>query len=296
VSGRTNDAGLPNFLVIGAMKAGTTSLFHYLQAHPQVYLSPLKEVDFFAVGANWWRGVEWYRKQFQKAPANAIAVGEASTIYTRYPEHPGVAERIASLLPEARLIYVLRDPIERIRSHYQHRVLIGAERSPIEVAVRENPSYVDCSRYALQLQQYLPYFSRNQILLVTSEDLRGDRANTMVTIFGFLDVRSDFVPHVLDQEFYRTEQREAYPSYVWAIRRLAKHHIPASKRAKEFVDAVLPRTIGRLKTSERPRGAERASEMVTDELRSELVDRLRDDVRSLRTYLPDNDFTGWGIA
>jgi hypothetical protein len=294
VSGPTHPAGLPNFLVIGAMKAGTTSLFHYLNAHPQVYLSPLKEVDFFAEGGNWRRGVDWYRKQFEGAPSAAVAVGEASTIYTRYPEHRGVAERIASLLPEVRLIYVLRDPIERIRSHYQHRVMIGAERCPIEEAVRQDPSYVDCSRYALQLQQYLPLFDRERMLLLTSEDLRDDRLDTVARAFAFLGVRSDFVPDVLDREFYRTDERQRYPSYVWTVRRLVKQHFPASKRTKELVDAALPRTIGRLKTGTRPRPA--TSGIVNDELRSELEDLLRDDVRTLRTYVSDGDLSGWGIA
>ena len=138
-------ARLPNFIVIGAMKSGTTSLFHYLQAHPQVFMSPLKEVEFFVEEKNWRRGMDWYRAQFAGASPGALAIGEASTAYTKYPEYPGVPERIASSLPDARLIYILRDPIERIRSHYQHRVLSGAEREPLERAVLNDERYMNLS-------------------------------------------------------------------------------------------------------------------------------------------------------
>ena len=116
---------LPSFLVIGAMKAGTTSLYHYLHAHPQVFMPSIKELDFFVAGGNWGRGLHWYQKQFAGAGPGAVAVGEASTMYTKYPSVDGVPERIAAHLPEVRLVYVVRDPIDRIRSHYRHRVAVG---------------------------------------------------------------------------------------------------------------------------------------------------------------------------
>jgi hypothetical protein len=202
---------MPNFIVIGAMKSGTTSLFHYLQAHPQAYLSPLKEVEFFVEEKNWKRGFDWYRAQFAGADPEAIAIGEASTAYTKYPEYDGVPERIATHIPEARLIYVVRDPIERIRSHFQHRVLAGAERRPVEVAVLEDPRYLHCSSYAMQLERYLPHFERDQLMIVRSEDLRSARLETMRSIYGFLGIDPDLVPDTLEREFYRSEERATYP-------------------------------------------------------------------------------------
>jgi len=287
---------LPNFLVIGAMKSGTTSLFHYLQAHPQVFMSPLKEVDFFAASGNWGRGLDWYRRQFDGAGRDVVAIGEASTSYSKYPEYEGVPERIAETLPGVRLIYVVRDPIERIRSHYQHRSLVGAEREPLEVAVLGDPRYVDCSRYAFQIERYMKVFPRESLLVVSSEDLRFRRAQTIRRIYGFLGVDEGHVPETLDREFYRTDERAGYPPFVWWLRRKVKRYVPAGKRAKELIDHVLPSSLGRVKSHPGPETeAEETVFAIPDDVRRRLEDRLRDDVKALYAYMPEG-FDGWQIA
>jgi Sulfotransferase domain len=285
---------LPTFIVIGAMKTGTTSLFHYLRAHPQVFMSPLKEVDFFIEEGNWFRGLDWYRKQFAGAGDDAIAVGEASTAYTKVPEFMGVPDRIADCIPDTRLIYLIRDPIDRIRSHYQHRALIGAERSPFDDAVINDPRYVDCSRYALQIDQYLDRFPRERILIVTSEALRSDRAPTMRQVYRFLGVDEAFVSESFDREFYRTEERASYPPFVWWIRRTVKRYVPAGKRAKELIDRLAPASLQRVRASQ-PVVPPAAACTVSESIRARLEDLLRDDVGKLRSYLPEG-FDGWGIG
>jgi hypothetical protein len=283
---------LPSFLIIGAMKAGTTSLFHYLGAHPQVFMSPRKEVDFFVEEKNWGRGLDWYRRQFTGAGPTALAVGEASPSYSKYPAHAGVSERISSCLPGARLIYLLRDPIERIRSHYEHGVITRSERDPIDAAVVRDPSYVDCSRYALQIEQYLNWFPRDSLLLVTSEDLRSSRGSTMRRIYQFLQVDPDFLPASLGRDYYTTEEHAGYPGYAWWIRRLVKRHLPIGGRAKQFIDRVVPRSVGSLQPAAPP---SRPAASISEDLRLRLQDLLRDDVKALRAYMPDG-FDGWGIA
>jgi len=285
---------LPGFLVIGAMKSGTTSLFHYLADHPQIHMSPLKEVDFFIREGNWGRGVDWYRRQFSGASRETMAIGEASTSYTKFPEFSGVPERIASTLPDVRLIYVVRDPIERIRSHYQHRVLIGAERAPLDVAVVEDSRYVDCSRYAFQLEQYRDFVDPRRMLVVTSDSLRSERESTMRGIYGFLGVDPNVRPGTLDREFYRTEERAAYPPLVWWIRRTVKRYVPSGKRAKELIDLIAPTSLRRL-----PRRSAAAATAppptLSEDVRRRLAGWLQDDVEGLRRYLPES-FDGWGIA
>src|SRR4051812_36085465 len=98
---------LPNLIIIGAARAGTTSLYHYLRSHPEIWMSPEKELYFFVEDHNWKRGIEWYERHF---PAGTPVRGEASTFYTHFPIRPGVPERIAALLPSAKLIYLVRDP------------------------------------------------------------------------------------------------------------------------------------------------------------------------------------------
>ncbi len=163
---------LPDFLLIGAMKCGTTSLYHYLRDHPQIFMPSIKAPEFFAEEGNWGRGIGWYRRQFEGAAPGVVAIGEASNVYTKYPRYRGVPARIADHIPYARLVYVVRDPIDRIRSHYQTRLTEGTERAPIGRAVRENPIYLDYSRYAMQLDRYLDHFPREQLLVITAEDLR----------------------------------------------------------------------------------------------------------------------------
>ena len=287
-------AKLPNFIVIGAMKSGTTSLFHYLQAHPQVFMSPLKEVEFFVEENNWRRGMDWYRAQFAGASPGAVAIGEASTAYTKYPEYQGVPERIATSLPDARLIDVVRDPIERIRSHYQHRVLSGAEREPLERAVLDDERYLNCSRYAMQIERYLPHFPREHVLLLTSERLRSSRAQTLRSVYGFLGVDRDFVSHVTDQEFYRSEERATYPPIAWWLRRTIKRYVPAGKRVKEMIDLVAPSSL-RLRSRRPESGNGSSTFAIPDSVRARLAERLADDVGRLRAHMPA-DFDGWGIA
>lgn len=285
---------LPNFLIIGAMKAGTTSLYHYLREHPQVYMPSFKAPEFFAGRAHFKRGIEWYAKQFASAGPEAIAVGEASNVYTKYPHYEGVPKRIAEHIPEARLIYVVRDPIERIRSHYQTRAAEGTEKAPFDHAIFDNPIYLDYSRYAFQLEQYLEYFPREQLLVITSEDLRGDRRTAVRKAFEFLGVDADFVPPHLDRDFYETKDRAARsPVPVW-LRKGLKTYFPAAKRAKELENNIT-RTINRVRRPAKDDPKPEGKLAIPSETRARLVSVLAEDVRSLRSFLGP-DFDGWGIA
>lgn len=291
----TAQRDLPTFIVIGAMKAGTTSLFHYLREHDQIFMSRIKELDFFVTEGNWSRGLDWYRHQFTDGGA-ALARGEASTLYTKYPEYTGVPERIARIVPDVSLVYVVRDPIERMRSHYQHRLMTGAENASPEEALLHNPTYLRCSQYAMQLERYLEHFSRGQILVVTSEGLRRDRAATVRRVNEFLGVDPQRLPRSLDIEFYRTAERRSYPPVVWAARRWAKRHVPQAKRSKELVDSLLTRrAFGTRGVAGTPDAHAAEDQVISPQLRAKLADQLHDDVARLRSYMPP-DFDGWGLG
>ena len=285
---------LPDFLLIGAMKCGTTSLYHYLRDHPQIFMPTIKAPEFFAEESNWGRGIAWYRRQFEGVGPGVIAIGEASNVYTKYPRYRGVPERIAEIIPHARLIYVVRDPIDRIRSHYQTRVTEGTERAPIGRAVRENPIYLDYSRYAMQLDRYLAQFPREQLHVIRAEDLRGDRRATVQGVYAFLGVNPDHVPNDMDRDFYETRHRAARsPVPLW-LRKGLKRHLPAAKRAKELENNVVRALRGLRRKPEAPPTLP-AHLVIPDDVRAELTDALRDDVLRLHSYLGP-DFDGWGIA
>lgn len=286
-------ARLPNFLLIGAMKAGTTSLYHYLQAHPQVATPKYKAPEFFVEESNWHRGIDWYRKQFGSVGPEVLAIGEASNVYTKYPRFKGIPQRIATHIPEVRLIYSVRDPIARIRSHYQTRVAEGTERAPFEEAVFANHIYIDYSRYALQIEQYLEYFPLEQLLIIKAEDLRDDRHTTIRRVYEFLGIDADFVPAELDRNFYQTKHRAVHsPIPLW-LRKGLKKYLPASKRFKELENNI----FGKLSRLRRKEGNPGLAKVFTipSGAKERLRHQLQGDVQRLRSYIGP-DFDGWNIG
>ena len=181
---------LPNLVVIGARKAGTTSLYHYLRRHPDIWMSREKELDFFVAERNWRRGRAWYERFFE---ADCAVRGEASPAYASLPRHPGVAERMAAMVPEARIVYLVRDPVERLLSHYAMDVAIGRERRALDdVARDEAGAFVAEGRYWMQLEPYLERFPAERILVLDAEELLRRRARTLRRLFAFLGVEEGF--------------------------------------------------------------------------------------------------------
>jgi sulfotransferase family protein len=282
---------LPNFLVIGAAKAGTTSLWVYLREHPQVFMSDPKELHFFVADMNWGRGLEWYESHFEGA-GDAIAIGEACGAYARYPNHRSVPERIAEVVPEAKLIYLVRHPIERMISNYILNVQLGVERErSVERALLADPQYLDASRYAMQIEQYLPYFEREKMLIIQSEDLSAGRSKTMERTFAFLGVGTSWVPDNLDQEYNitRTKVNRAVRPTARAVSRKLQR-LPGYPALASRVPTPVRNVKRRLATTElAPAGT------ISDAARRELEDQLRPDVERLRNFM-GSGFDGWGIA
>jgi len=211
---------LPNFLIIGAAKAGTNALYHYLRQHPQIYMSPWKEPKFFAfeteadlgfraangrdapVNASVILDQAEYEELFDDARDGELARGEASTHYLYVEKSPG---RIKTLIPDARLIAVLRNPVDRAFSSYQHLVRDDLEPLDFGAALDAEPQriaehyaylyrYTDMGFYSQQLDRYEKTFPENQLCVLLYDDLRSDPEETCRRIFSFLGVDEDFVP------------------------------------------------------------------------------------------------------
>jgi hypothetical protein len=149
-------------VVIGAMKAGTVTLRHYLDEHPDVSLGGgmFGEPNFFVEEDSWPPGRGWYESLFDAAD-RAAAIGECSPSYTWAHVYHGVPERMARVIPEARLVYVVRDPIARMQSMYMHQVSAGRERRRADVALLDD-RYLGPSLYGFQLAAFLDHFDRSQ--------------------------------------------------------------------------------------------------------------------------------------
>jgi hypothetical protein len=223
---------LPDFLVIGAQKAGTTALYAYLRWHPGITGPSWKEVSFF--DRHWWRGEAWYRGQFPLRSGGKL-VGEASPSYLFHPLAP---ERARAVVPDAKLIALLRDPVDRAYSQYQHEVALGREPLSFEEAVAAegdrtrgeadrlvadpkafsrawwDHTYVARGRYAEQLERWLAVFPREQLLVVRTEDLGQSPGETYASILEFLGATPHALPEyprVFDRDYeqMRPETRAA---------------------------------------------------------------------------------------
>jgi hypothetical protein len=209
---------LPNLIIIGAGKAGTTALHHYLGLHPEIFMSRQKELQLFQRD-DWRERLSWYEGQF---PVDAPVRGEGSPVYTLYPFCPHVPERMSQLVPEAKLIYLVRDPVERFIAHYVEHYSLGFERRPFEQVaadLRPENQVLAGSRYATQLEQYLEAFPTTQMLVVDQEGLRTRRRETLTEVFGFLGVDPGFWSPQFE-ELHNERKRVRYNDFArWLYRR-----------------------------------------------------------------------------
>jgi hypothetical protein len=187
-----NSVRFPDFVIIGAAKSGTSTLFRYLEQHPSIFGSRPKEPCYFDTDASWERGEAWYASLFSDVRPDQIC-GEASTNYTRWPQVDGVPERMKALIPDAKLIYVMRDPVTRSYSHFVHRW--AREVHPGEPFTESFSQFVahdlmclDSSDYVTQIERFLDHYPREQLLLLTFEELAADPQATLSRVFTFLGV------------------------------------------------------------------------------------------------------------
>lgn len=175
-----------NFMVIGAQKCGTTSLAKQLSEHPEICFSDEKEPGFFNSTADWMLRLEEYHSLYSPSPGQLC--GEASTMYTFLPEFKETHMRLHEYNPNLKLIYMMRQPVERIISHYAHRVNHGHALALPEKAVLDDPSFIQRSRYGFQIQPYIQLFGRNKIHFILFEDYTSDPIEILMNVASFLGV------------------------------------------------------------------------------------------------------------
>ena len=289
---------LPNLVVIGAQKCGTSALHYYLDLHPEVQMSSPKELCFFlsdedfdpgpffaepgelelARGErNWSRGRGWYESHFRPG---APVRGEATPAYAS-PWFPRVAELMAETVPDARLIFLVRDPIERIVSHYlQHRGSGREWRSLPEAVARPDNVYVGRSRYASALRPFQQRYPRERILILRQEDLLLRRRQTLRQAFRFLGVAEDFWSPRMERERHPSARKG------WRYRtatRLARSRIAMPfYRLPQEAKWVLERISYAPTRAERP--------LLGDQLRARLLEQLEPEIASIERL------TGWDLS
>lgn len=275
---------LPSLIVIGAHKCGTTSMHDYLDQHPEISMSRIKELNFFVDCMNWKYGLDWYESQFEE---NKI-IGESSVMYSRHPRGGGMARRIHETLPDAKLIYMVRDPIDRIASHYVEIVDELREMRTFDEVVStigNEDEYLGTSLYFYQLSQYLKYFDRDRILVLFLEELKSEPQLTMRRAFQFLEVDAsvDVNCERAHNAFATNRRPNTIVRRILPKRFVHQLHRPTWMPGKAVLAAkALIRATG--SRMERPR--------LTEAMERRLIEHLRDDVRELQNFL-GRECPGW---
>lgn len=278
------DGPRPNLFIIGSAKSGTTSLHSYLDSHPDVFMCEPKEPGFFVPELSYYPKDEaWYRSIFAPAGDTRI-VGESSTHYSKLPVYPGVPERIAAYSPDARFIYLMRDPVKRALSHYWHNVRKFHERRPMLAALQGDVQYVAFGDYQRQLTPYFDLFGRERVLVLTFEELVGEPRATLERVFGWLGVDVHQGTRVFTKE-------NARPEEVRRVRGLGLLHTFSHSALWDRLSPMAPawvRGIGsRLAT-----GPVRPDDVSNDEAVAYLRPIYQDRVRRLEEWL-GREFPGW---
>lgn len=185
----------PNFMIIGASRSATSTLYNYLTRHPQVFITTSKEPQFFSRDSVYSRGTAWYSALFAGAKEDQLC-REASTTYTRWPLTPDVPARIARISSETKFIYIMRHPVDRAFSHYKHHMrtdvtITFEEAMNCKDAIYEGwngEGYVYCSLYIRQIEQYLRYFPREAFLFLLFDNFIQDPTKTLEQCQHFLGI------------------------------------------------------------------------------------------------------------
>jgi sulfotransferase family protein len=303
---------MPNFFIIGAQKAGTTSLYHYLNQHPQIYMSPIKEPFFFdhEISPNGevvqqefggrqqaprFVNIEQYCTLFRAAKGET-AIGEASPLYIYAP---GTPERIKKYVPEARSIALLRNPADRAYSAFLHAVRIGAE--PLtdfaqalqreEDRIRDNWHYVFHYRtrglYHAQLKRYYEVFGRERVGVWLYEDLRDDPASVTQDVFRFLEVDDTFVADTSSRHnpagVPESEAARAMMRMTDTSVGVLRNAVPPTSKIFPFVSKMRRAVQSRVLTEPPP---------IDPEIRTELIKGYREDILKLQVLI-GRDLSMW---
>jgi len=271
---------LPNLLIIGAMKSGTSSLHDYLNLHPDIFMSDPKEIHYYADGTYHLKSKEWYANFFQTDKKIAGTTPQSYTkCHNKYYQH--IPERIYQDTPDVKMIYIVRDPIKRYASHILESYHCDSS-SDVRYS-QESGNYLKTSMYGMQLKAYLTYFDKNQIHILSLEDLQQNRLEALNEIFRFLEVSLLDNELVFDFESNIAETK-GIPSVIRGnlfIRLLSK----ISTSFAERVSTVL---------SEKFYANQLKKPIISNEEKEALKEKLRPDIEEFR-LLTGKSFDQWEI-
>ena len=244
--------GLPDFVIIGAQKCGTTSLYHFVVRHPAIVPAPHKELEYFTMkyrfGEQWYRSnfpTNLSRRRFYKKTGQKLLSGESSPTYIFYPM---VSDRMKEILPDVKLIVILRNPVDRAYSHYHHNVRRNRETLPFEKAIElegercagererlirdpdfvaahyRKHSYLARGTYADQLEDWFKHYSKRQFLILATEDFRKNQQQTLDQVIDFLGLPPFKVENLTDRNVGNYKERMNEDTHKFLVEYFRPHN------------------------------------------------------------------------
>ena len=273
---------LPDCLSIGAMKAGTTSLYRDLLANSAVFM-PIDKEPWNLAGDDVCQpeGLRQYAKLFEKAKAHQVC-GEASTVYSQLPDITGVPRRAREVLGDRLMvIYLVREPVSRIVSHHHHLWLSGAVACGIDDAVHRYPRFINYSRYAMQIEPWREVLGPQQVLIVQFETYINDRRGTVASVSRFLGIEPQ-CEQIRAETAYNKSEGKPVPKgpvanlrHRWLYRTIVRPLLPLSAREK-------------LRSTLLPKAQDRPDPPSIETVRY-IIEQVRDDAELLRAIMSSDE-------
>lgn len=300
-------ANLPTFLFIGTGKAGSTSLYYYLREHPEVFMSPVKETNFFSYegGRPNFAGpgdlqsmahkttiasIEAYQKNFQGV-TNEKAIGEVSPSYLYVPQAP---QRIKKYLPDVKMIAILRNPVDRAYSNYQHRLNLGldpltdfsevinAEKSRIDSNWAPTWHYLAQGFYYQQLSRYFDLFEREQLRIYLFEDWSTNKLKLIQDIFDFIGVDATYTPNLTTKYNISGKPKSS----------IINNFLTKQSSVKTILKKVVPKQVHQRLGSELMMANLKRLPSLSSEVRQQLNQMYKPDILKLQDLI-DRDLSNW---
>lgn len=268
---------LPDYLIVGAMKCGTSTLAAQLGAQPGIFMTEPKEPNFFSDDEVFARGLAWYEDLFAGAAPGDLK-GEASTHYTKQPTHPDALPRMAAALEAPKIIYLIRDPVARAVSHYIHEWTMGVMSGEIDTAFEQHEELAAYGCYAMQIAPYIDRFGRENVLVLSLEGMKAEPQATLERACAFIGYTG--TPRWKDDLAQMNVSAER-------IRRFPMHKLVFDNPvAAALRRALIPQGVrDRIKASRQMRQRPEMSPAT----RARLIARFTEDFAQLRRLFPDRD-------
>lgn len=265
----------PDYIIIGAMKCGTSTLAAQLGAQPGVFMTTPKEPNFFSDDAIFSQGERWYERLFESAAPTDLK-GEASTHYTKLPDYPRTLPRLKQALgTRLKIIYLIRDPLQRLTSHYIHEWTEGVMTGDINTAVSRHPALINYSLYAMQLRPWLDTFGHEHVHVDTLEAMQSDPIAFIRRIGRFLDRDDLHWQPDLDRQNVSAERIRRHPLDGLLI----NNPVATLFRRLLIPQSIRDRVKAKRRMTQRP--------TLTEDTRSKLITLFQEDHCALQALLPN---------